>query len=68
MAASTIEYLLVSDKANKIIKSSLDYNEIVKMANLIRGAGGEVTIFRSLTGRTNKNKTPRKANLTEQEL
>lgn len=43
-----IEYLLVSDKASKIILSSTDYKEIVRLAKLIRSADGEVTVFRSL--------------------
>lgn len=43
-----IEYLLVSDKASKIILSSTDYKEIRRLATLIRSADGEVTVFRSL--------------------
>lgn len=41
------EYMLVADLTSKIIKSSTDYIEVKKMANLIRRGGGQVTIFRS---------------------
>ena len=41
------EYLVVTDKDSKILLSTLDYYEAVKMANLMRRAGGEVTIFKS---------------------
>lgn len=56
-----IEYLLVSDKDSKVLKSSTDYNEILKLANLIRRADGEVTIFRSLQERrTRKQQSTKK--------
>lgn len=42
------EYLVVSDTNSKVIKSTTDYKEAVKLANLIRSAGGEVTLFKSL--------------------
>lgn len=42
------EYLVVSDKNSKVILSSTEYREVVKLANLIRSAGGEVTVFKSL--------------------
>ena len=45
-----VEYLLVSDKDSKVLKSSLDWYEVVKLANLIRRGGGEVTIFKSTNG------------------
>jgi hypothetical protein len=41
------EWLLVTDKTSKVLKSSLDRYELVRLANVIRRAGGEVTIFRS---------------------
>jgi hypothetical protein len=47
---SNIEYLLVTDKTSKILKSTTDWYEIVKQANFIRRAGGEVTIFKSTKG------------------
>jgi hypothetical protein len=42
------EYLVVSDKNSKVILSTTDYKETVRMANMIRAAGGEVTVFKSL--------------------
>jgi hypothetical protein len=42
------EYILVTDLTSKVLKSSTDYNTILKQANLIRKAGGQVTIFKSL--------------------
>lgn len=42
------EYLVVSDTNSKVILSTLEYREAVKMANLIRSAGGDVTVFKSL--------------------
>jgi hypothetical protein len=45
----TIEYILVADKISKIILSTKDRKEAKMTANRIRQAGGEVTIFRSLT-------------------
>ena len=56
MSTTPIEYLLVSDRDSKVLKSSTDYNEILKLANLIRKADGEVTIFRSLQVRSPKTK------------
>jgi len=54
MSTLPVEYLLVSDKDSKVLKSSTDYNEILKLANLIRKADGEVTIFRSLQVRKSR--------------
>ncbi len=42
------EYLVVADKNSKAILSTTDYRETVRLANLIRSAGGEVTVFKSL--------------------
>ena len=44
------EYILVTDKTSKILKSTTDWYEVVKQANFIRRAGGEVTIFKSTKG------------------
>lgn len=44
------EYLLVSDRDSKVLKSSENWYEIVKLANLIRRGGGEVTVFKSTKG------------------
>ncbi len=44
------EYLLVTDRDSKVLKSSTDWYEVVKLANLIRRGGGEVTIFKSTNG------------------
>lgn len=41
------EYLLVTDKDSKILKSSLDRFELIRLANIIRKGGGEVTIFKA---------------------
>ena len=43
----SIEYLVVTDKTSKILKSTLNYNEAKRLANLIRRGGGEVTIFKA---------------------
>jgi hypothetical protein len=40
------EWILVSDRTSKVLKSSLDRYELVRLANVIRKAGGEVTIFK----------------------
>lgn len=42
------EYILVSDRDSKVLKSSENYQEIKNLATLIRSGDGEVTIFRSL--------------------
>jgi hypothetical protein len=41
------EWLLVTDKDSVVLKSSSDRYELVKLANVIRKGGGEVTIFKS---------------------
>lgn len=41
------EYIVVSDKTSKVLLSTLDYYEAVRMVNLIRRGGGEVTLFKS---------------------
>jgi hypothetical protein len=46
-AKTSTEYLLVTDKDSKILKSSLDRFELIRLANIIRKGGGEVTIFKS---------------------
>lgn len=43
------EYLLVSDKDSKILKSGT-YRELKLLAGLIRRGGGEVTIFKPTKG------------------
>lgn len=48
------EYILVTDKDSKVIKSSPDYKEILTFATIIRKAGGEVTIFKALQKRKSK--------------
>lgn len=47
--ATNPEYLLVTDKTSEIIKVG-EYNELKRLATLIRRAGGEVTIFKSTQG------------------
>lgn len=42
------EYLLVADKTSEVIRGGTDYNELKKLANTIRRAGGEVTMFKSM--------------------
>jgi hypothetical protein len=44
------EYLLVADKTSKVLHSTPYWNEVVKEANFIRRAGGEVTIFKATKG------------------
>jgi hypothetical protein len=45
---SAREYLLVADKTSEVIRGGTDYNELKKLANTIRRAGGEVTMFKSM--------------------
>jgi hypothetical protein len=45
----SVEYIVVSDKDGVIVTSTEDREQAKKMAKIIRKAGGEVTIFRSLT-------------------
>lgn len=42
------EYLLVTDETNKIVTSTYDYKEVVRLARTIRGAGGKVSVFKKL--------------------
>lgn len=42
------EYLVVSDKDSKVILSSPFYHIVKRQAKLIRDAGGQVTVFKSL--------------------
>lgn len=42
------EYLIVSDTNSKIILSTNDYKHAVKTLSMIRRAGGQVTLFKSL--------------------
>lgn len=42
------EYLVVTDRDSKVLMSTVEYPAAVRFANLMRKAGGEVTIFKSL--------------------
>ncbi len=43
------EYVLIADKTKELVApASTDYNELKKLANAIRRAGGEVTMFKSM--------------------
>lgn len=44
------EYLVVADRNSRVLKSTRDWYEAVKLAKLIRRGGGEVTIFKSTKG------------------
>ncbi len=44
------EYILVSDKTSEVLKSSESYQEVKKLAGIIRKGGGEVTIFKRTKG------------------
>lgn len=44
------EYLVVADRDSKVLKSDTDWYATVKVANLIRRGGGEVTVFKSTKG------------------
>lgn len=46
--AAAKEYLLVTDKTSEVLMTSPDRHEVQKLANKIRRAGGEVTIFKAL--------------------
>ncbi len=41
-------YLVMSDVSHKMILTTDDYREAVRTATMIRRAGGQVTIFKSL--------------------
>jgi hypothetical protein len=41
------EYIVVSDTNSKILLSTTNWYEAVKLANKIRHAGGQVTIFKA---------------------
>jgi len=43
----TYEYIVVSDTKSEVIHSTTDRFEAEKLANKIRSAGGQVTVFRS---------------------
>lgn len=43
----TYEYLLVSDTNSRILKPGYDRFEMIKLANIVRKSGGQVTIFKS---------------------
>ena len=45
-----IEYIVVSDHDSKVLKSTRNWSEAVRLANLIRRGGGSVTIFKSTKG------------------
>ncbi len=46
--ATELEYILVSDKNSKVLLSTTNFQEVRKLASLIRSANGECTIFRAL--------------------
>lgn len=50
MTDSPKEYIVVADRTSKVLLSTPDYNSAVKYANMMRRAGGEVTIFRATKG------------------
>lgn len=41
------EYLVVTDRDSKILKSTADRYEAIRIANMIRKGGGEVTVFKN---------------------
>ena len=45
-----IEYIVVSDRDSKVLKSTTDWCEAVRLAILIRRGGGSVTISKSTKG------------------
>lgn len=45
-----IEYLVVSDTNSKVLMSTPDWYQAVKLAHKIRSAGGQCTIFKSTKG------------------
>jgi hypothetical protein len=44
------EYIVVSDTNSKVLLSTANWYEAVKLAHKIRNAGGQCTIFRSTRG------------------
>ncbi len=47
-AREVTEYIIVSDTNSKIILSTNDYKNAVGTMSMIRRAGGQVTLFKSL--------------------
>ena len=41
------EYLVVADRTSKVLLSTTDYYAAVRLANQMRRAGGEVTVFKA---------------------
>jgi hypothetical protein len=48
--ANQSEYVVISDTNSKVLLSTNNWYEAVKLANLIRRGGGQVTIFKSTKG------------------
>ena len=46
----TPEYVVISDKNSKVLLSTLNWGEAVRLANKCRAAGGCVTIFKRTKG------------------
>ena len=44
------EYIVVSDKNSKVLLSTENWYEAVKLANRIRSSGGGCTIFKATKG------------------
>lgn len=44
------EYLVVADRDSKVLLSTTDWSEAVRVASLCRSSGGEMTIFKSTKG------------------
>jgi hypothetical protein len=44
------QYIVVSDRNDKVLMAGDGYHDCVRFANKVREAGGEVTIFRSTKG------------------
>lgn len=42
-----IEYLLVADQDSKVLLSTTDRKEALRLLDLIRRAGGEATLFKA---------------------
>ena len=45
-----MEYIVVSDTNSKVLLSTSDWSEAVRLANRCRASGGQVTIFKATKG------------------
>lgn len=50
MSKREVEYIVVTDNTSKVLLSTRDWYEAVRLAKRCRASGGSVTIFKSTRG------------------